>query len=106
MALLLSGDVKGANAIKKAYETTGYNGVIQYRLRQLREKSKLGYVSALDFAELYAELGDKKEAFAWLDKAYGERASLLCEIGISPSLDKIRDDQRFKDLLQKIGRPH
>jgi len=105
-ALLLSGDVKGADSLKKAYETTGYNGVIQLRLRQLREKSKLGYVSALDFAELYAELGDKKEAFAWLDKAYGERASLLCEIGISPSLDKLRDDQRFKDLLRKIGLPH
>jgi TolB-like protein/DNA-binding winged helix-turn-helix (wHTH) protein len=105
-ALLLSGDVKGADTIKKAYETTGYNGVIQLRLRQLREKSKLGYVSALDFAELYAELGNKKEAFAWLDKAYGERASLLCEIGISPSLDKLRDDQRFKDLLRKIGLPH
>ncbi len=68
-ALLLSGDPNSADIIKKAYETAGYEGVIHLRLRQLREKSKTAYVSAMDFAELYAELGNKKEAFNWLDKA-------------------------------------
>jgi TolB-like protein/DNA-binding winged helix-turn-helix (wHTH) protein len=105
-ALLLSGDAKEAEMISKAYEKAGYNGVIELRLRQLREKSKSNYVSALDFADLYAELGNNDEAFTWLDKAYQERASLLCEIGISPAYDKIRNDQRFKELLQKIGLPH
>jgi hypothetical protein len=45
-------------------------------------------------------------AFNWLDKAYDERASLLIEIGFTPSYDKIRNDRRFKALLQKIGIPH
>ena len=105
-ALLLSGDADQADIIKKAYETAGYEGVIQLRLRQLREKSKTAYVSAMDFAEIYAELGNKKEAFNWLYKAYDERASLLIEIGFTPSYDKIRNDRRFKELLQKIGLPH
>jgi TolB-like protein/DNA-binding winged helix-turn-helix (wHTH) protein len=105
-ALLLSGDAEEAELIRKAYEQTGYAGVIALRLHKLQEKSKSSYVSALDFAELYAELGSKEAAFIWLDKAYQERASLLCEIGINPSYDKIRNDQRFKDLLRKIGLPH
>ena len=105
-SLLLSGDADEAGIIKKAYETAGYEGVIQLRLRQLREKSKTAYVSAMDFAEVYAELGNKKEAFNWLNKAYDERASLLIEIGFTPSYDKIRNDRRFKELLRKIGLPH
>jgi hypothetical protein len=60
----------------------------------------------MDFAEVYAELGNKKEAFNWLNKAYDERASLLIEIGFTPSYDKIRNDRRFKELLRKIGLPH
>jgi len=104
-ALLLAGDTAGADMIKTAYEVGGYKEVIHLRLRQLQQKSKTTYVSALDFAELYSELGSKKEAFAWLEKAYDERASFLCLIGIFSSFDKIRDDPRFKKLLQKLGLP-
>ena len=104
-ALLLAGDTGGAAIIKAAYEAGGYNEVIQLRLRQLQKKSRTTYVSPFDFAELYAELGNKRDAFAWLDKAYDEHAPFLCLIGIFSSFDKIRDDHRFKELLKKIGLP-
>lgn len=105
-ALTLSGDANGAETIRKTYEKRGYQGVIELRLGQLREKSKGAYVSPLDFAALYAELGDKEQAFAWLDKAYQERASFLIYLGLDSSFDKIRSDPRFENLLRKIGLPH
>jgi TolB-like protein/Tfp pilus assembly protein PilF len=66
----------------------------------------------VNFAEVYAALGDKNLAFYWLEQAYSQR-----EIGIASTdlnlerlnmeflLDPIRSDPRFKDLLRRVGLP-
>jgi len=46
-------------------------------LEKLEATSKERYTPAFSFAVVYAGLGEKDQAFAWLEKAYGERTSRL-----------------------------
>ncbi|MDQ3710608.1 MAG: hypothetical protein M3388_00075 [Acidobacteriota bacterium] len=72
-------------------------------LDELREMSKQRYVSPYLFAVVYVGLGDKEQAFAWLEKAYHERTFFLIWLKVEPRFDSLRDDARYKDLLRRIG---
>jgi tetratricopeptide (TPR) repeat protein len=56
----------------------------------------------LDTAIAYAVLGDKDEAFAWLEKGV-ERRDLVIFINTEPKCDILRSDPRFEQLVQRIG---
>ena len=60
------------------------------------------YVSAGSFALVYAGLGEKDQAFAWLEKAYEERSSALSYLKVNPTWDALRGDPRFEALVQKV----
>jgi TolB-like protein/Flp pilus assembly protein TadD len=54
-------------------------------------------------AEINAILGDRDEAFRWLEKAWEERTGHMPWIKVNPSLDALRDDSRFAALLRRMG---
>ncbi len=58
-----------------------------------------------DIARLYAHLGERYEAFRWLEKAYQERNGELAELKVAPEWDNLRSDSRFQDLLRRVGLP-
>lgn len=51
---------------------------------------------------LYAQLGDREKAFAWLEKSYTARQADLVSIKFDPAIDNVRDDVRYTDLLQRL----
>jgi len=53
-------------------------------------------------ASIYATLGDKDKAFAELEKAFDQRDCYLGRIAVDPFFDPLRDDPRFKSLLQRM----
>jgi hypothetical protein len=59
-------------------------------------------ISPFDIAVVYAGLGDRDQAFVWLDKAYDERARPMLGLKVNPWLDPLRSDQRFPDLLRRM----
>jgi DNA-binding winged helix-turn-helix (wHTH) protein/TolB-like protein/Tfp pilus assembly protein PilF len=61
--------------------------------------------SPMEIAEVYAALGDRDRAFAWLDKACKHRVSRLMNVNIDPGFDPLRGDPRYDDLLRRIGLP-
>jgi TolB-like protein/Flp pilus assembly protein TadD len=61
------------------------------------------YVSAYYFAIVQVGLGRVNEAFAWLEKAYEERAGFMPYLKVEPLFDPLRGDARFADLLRRIG---
>jgi DNA-binding winged helix-turn-helix (wHTH) protein/TolB-like protein len=61
------------------------------------------YVPALNMAFLYASLGDKDQAFKWLDKAFDERETKLASINLEPVFDSLHADRRFAELVRRIG---
>ena len=71
-------------------------------LDQLMVLSNQRYVSASSFALVYAGLGEKDQAFVWLEKAYEERSGALPYLKVNPIWDPLRSDPRFEALVQKV----
>ncbi len=88
-----------------AYAVSGRSGEAQKILDDLLAGSQQRPIPAFDVAVVYAGMGRKDEAFEWLEKAYRERSYRLIYIGVDPLFDPLRSDERFKDLLRRIGLP-
>ena len=74
-------------------------------LSQLSAASKQRYTPAFYFALVYAGLGDKDQAFTWLDKAYEERSTRLAYLKQEAFWDPLRSDPRFSRLVKRVGIP-
>ncbi|MDQ6786398.1 MAG: hypothetical protein M3033_06215, partial [Acidobacteriota bacterium] len=61
------------------------------------------YVSPFNIAVYYAKLGEKDEAFAWLEKAYQERFYALTILKVDPRFESLHSDPRYDDLLRRMG---
>jgi TolB-like protein/tetratricopeptide (TPR) repeat protein len=72
-------------------------------LAELLQRWQREAVSGTDIAVLYAALGERKEAFAWLEKAYTARAHDLLSLNAEPWWDTLRNDRRFRELTGKVG---
>jgi hypothetical protein len=57
-------------------------------------------------AEIYAALKWKDEAFAWLNKAYDEHDPQIVSLKVNPTLDPLRSDPRFIELVRRVGLPN
>jgi hypothetical protein len=53
---------------------------------------------------VHVGLQDNDGAFAWLQKAFERRSLWLGYLNVEPQLDPLRSDQRFRELLRRIGR--
>ncbi len=51
---------------------------------------------------LYAAIGERETAFAWLEKSYAVRQADLVSIKVDPALDSLRSDARYADLLKRV----
>jgi hypothetical protein len=56
-------------------------------------------------AGINAALGDRDAAFEWLNRAYEQRDVQLVSLKTDPSLDGLRQDPRFADLVKRVGLP-
>jgi len=48
-------------------------------------------------------LGDKEQAFEWLNKTYDEYPFTLAFLKIDPRYNSLRSDPRFIDLLRRMN---
>lgn len=72
-------------------------------LEEILNMQKNIYTDPFWVAPVYAALGDKDEAFVWLEKAYQEHSAGMVFIKVEPTLDRLRDDPHFMDLLRRVG---
>lgn len=87
------------------YAAAGKKAEAQKVLEELKELSKQRYVSPFYTACVYAGLNDKDLAFEWLERAYQERSFFMAILKTETSLDNLRPDPRFKDLLKRMNLP-
>jgi hypothetical protein len=104
-SLLLSNDSKSAPSIKRAYQQSGYRGLVSWQLHQLQIKSKSQFVSPLDQAILYAQLGNREQTFALLEQSFRKRIPDLVFLQCNPEFDFLHADPRYRSLVQRIGLP-
>ena len=76
-------------------------------LFQMKAKSERLHTEELwtGIAQVYAALGEKDQAFAWLEKDVQNREGGLTLINVMPFIDSLRGDSRFADLVRRIGLP-
>ena len=89
--------------------THGRAGRRTEALRELAELERIArseYIPPYEFAVVHLGLGNKKEAFVWLNKAYDERFAPLIFLTVNPAYDSLRSDTKFKDLAQRMNLPY
>lgn len=80
-------------------------------LADIEEISKAGtYLPPQERAIIYAGLGDRDNAFAWLERSYAEHFATLIFLTADPIYEDLSTDPRFRDLARRLnlapgGRP-
>jgi tetratricopeptide (TPR) repeat protein len=74
-------------------------------LPKLQERVAKDGLGRYEIALIYAGLGDKDQAFAWLEKSLAAHDKGMTYLKIDPCLDPLRNDPRFRDLVQRVGLP-
>ena len=74
-------------------------------LKSGKRNARLGTRLRTRLLALYADLGDKDQAFRWLNTAYQERDPDLVGLKTDFLLDPLRSDPRFAELVRKVGLP-
>jgi len=71
-------------------------------LAALRQRK---YVASHFFAGIHIGLGEIDTAIECLEKSFAEHSHWLMYLHIDPSMDALRSDPRFQDLLKRVGLP-
>ena len=90
-------------ALGYAYAVSGREEDAQLMLELLKERAGEEYVSPYWISVVYTGLGEKDQAFEWLERAYEEKDGSMILLKVEPIFDGLRSDSRFESLLKKMG---
>ena len=99
----LNDDPRMLGLLGHAYAVSGQRDEALETLDQLKQNAGQRYVSGFSFALVYAGLGEKDQAFQWLEKSYQDRAPDMVQLKVDPMLDSLHSDPRFADLVKRMG---
>jgi TolB-like protein/DNA-binding winged helix-turn-helix (wHTH) protein/Tfp pilus assembly protein PilF len=88
-------------ALRKAFAAQGATGFWQQLLTSNEQSGR--DIGEFDNPQLYARLGDKQKALESLARNYEERRALGTLLNVDPAFDSLRSDQRFGDLVRRVG---
>jgi hypothetical protein len=103
--LQVGGHPASAAAVQRAFQRGGQKEVIHWQLDQLQAKSKTSYVSPVDLALLYAQLGDREKTLSFLEQGFREHSPLLLWIQLDPAYDFLHADERYRSIIKRVGLP-
>jgi TolB-like protein/predicted Zn-dependent protease len=103
-AIKLRGDGPGVS-LAQAYALAGQAQPARRALRELEKPDAAGMVDWFFIAGVYTALGDREQAFAWLEKAYENRDFFMTYLNVYPFLDALHSEPRFVRLQERVGLP-
>jgi tetratricopeptide (TPR) repeat protein len=68
-------------------------------------KRERGFVAPAALGIVAGAMGEKDEAFAWLEKAHESRGPQLTYLTVGPKFTPLRSDPRFQELPRRMGLP-
>jgi tetratricopeptide (TPR) repeat protein len=86
-----------------AYARMGREAEAREMISELQKHVQNTGIGRYEIALVYAGLGKKDDAFAWLEKSFAVRDKGLTYLKIDPPLDPLRSDSRFQDLVRRVG---
>ncbi|MDQ3750055.1 MAG: protein kinase [Acidobacteriota bacterium] len=96
---------RSASFLGFALAKSGKQAEARAELEELLRLSKERYVSPYNIAMIYNGLGERGETLAWLERGYQIRDPRMTFLKSEPKWNNLRDDQRFQDLLRRVGLP-
>jgi TolB-like protein/DNA-binding winged helix-turn-helix (wHTH) protein/Tfp pilus assembly protein PilF len=100
---LSPGDV---HSFRSAFEAGGWKGYQEARVKYLLPRS-VNKCYANYLAMSYVRLGNPAEAFRWFNRDLdNDCGRTVFDLSSDPRLDKIRGDERFRNLLRRVHLPH
>ena len=94
-----------AGATTEAEYAKAELAVARAELRDLQDLSKHRFVSPLDIARLHAQVGNREEALALLERATDEDMTGLSLLKVDQDWESVRADPRFAAVVRRIGIP-
>ncbi|MBV8629540.1 MAG: protein kinase, partial [Silvibacterium sp.] len=101
----LGGTTEVWSSLGHAYALSGDRDEAQKVIEHLKEMSVHAYLAPYNVAVIYAGLGNKDEAFVWLNRAFQERSYLLTYLTVDERLNNLHSDPRFDELRRRVGLP-
>jgi TolB-like protein/Tfp pilus assembly protein PilF len=95
--------VNRLDMLGQAYAIAGKRAEAEQILAEMNEPARRLQFWPTDIACVYSLMGDKEQAFAWLDKACREHDPQLRAALIDPWWDNLRSDARFGEVLQRVN---
>ena len=89
--------------LARAYVLSGKRDEALKVVAQMHELAKQRYVPAYGFGGAYAALGDKDQAFQWLERSLQDGGWEITFLKVDPAMDSLRSDPRFNDLVKRVG---
>ena len=71
-------------------------------LRQFEDRARRVYVSPVVFVTINLGLGEFDRALESMERAYTERRGWMAYLNVNPILDPVRNDARFRTLVQRM----
>jgi TolB-like protein/DNA-binding winged helix-turn-helix (wHTH) protein/Tfp pilus assembly protein PilF len=87
------------------YAVSGRKAEARKILNGMLEKAKHSTGNPYIIAVIYAGLGEKENAFKWLEESYAARILMPGSLRFDARLDTLRDDPRFKQITQRMNLP-
>jgi TolB-like protein/DNA-binding winged helix-turn-helix (wHTH) protein len=100
---ILRGDPHSAVNLRRAWDRGGARGFVRWQLGRRLLQSKSGYVSPVELASYYAQLGDKERTLALLEEGYQQHAIDTLWIQGDPAYEFLHSDRRFRSIVQRTG---
>jgi hypothetical protein len=72
-------------------------------LEKLQDRAKHQYVPPYAIAVVYAGMGNRDEAFHWLQKALEDRSTSMVFLRSDPEFAALRSDPRFSQLSKTVA---
>src|SRR5687767_1312046 len=85
------------------YAKLGQQGDTEAVINELEKRYADRFADARDLVVVYAGLGAKDKAFAWLEKAFKDRSVFLAFLRLEPLMESLNSDPRWKALEQRVG---
>ena len=85
------------------YAMSGKRDEARQVLAELSQAAKEQFVSPYAIAMVYVGLGEKDQAFAWLEKAYEVQDESLGFMRFDFWMDPLRSDPRYASLMKRLG---
>jgi hypothetical protein len=71
----------------------------------LKRQSSANYVSPVDLALRYAQLGYRDDTLAQLEQGYRQHSPLLLWIQNERAYDFLHSDERYRSIIKRVGLP-